>query len=404
MIDVSHTADSTIHEILRLSKAPIIASHSGVQARHPHPRNLNDALLMEIARGGGVVQINMFSAYLMDVAIEPARKAAIDAWRAAYRDKWNTLSDEEKTTSVSERIRIEREFPLALSDVSTVVDHVDHAVKLMGIDHVGLSADFDGGGGVAGVMDIAGMPRVTAELLRRGYREDDLRKLWGANLMRVLTEASRISKQIGMGKAATRMIPLDTEKGRALLDERSATDYAPLAANWVAQLKSHCGAASAVVVLNSLLPGGGFTQDNLFTEETSTIIRQETVYQIGFTLEELTTMIHKRSGLETRRFHAGTSDGAYEAWIEALKSNRNDPRRRIIINYPTGWLQDRQNTGGHFSPIADYNAAENLVLIQEINSSRPVFWADARDVWDAMNQIDKVSGLARGWMVVSNRE
>jgi len=402
MVDVSHASDRVAEEVLRVSKAPVIASHSSAHALFPHPRNLTDELIRGIARSGGVVQINLFSAYLMEVAPDLERKAAIDAWRARYRDRWNELDAADKTESVRARVEIERRFPIPLSNVATAVDHIDHVVKLVGIDHAGISADFDGGGGVEGVMDVAGMPRVTAELLRRGYSAPDLEKLWGGNLMRALGGTQRVASHLEMKKAPARMIPFDTPEGRALLDEKSAVDYAPLAAHWVAQLKSHCGAASAVVVQNSLIPGGGFTQDNLFDERTADIIQQETVYQIGFTLEELARTIHARSGLAVERFHAGSGadEHGYERWIEALKANRQDAGRRIIVNYATGWPSRRINSGGHFSPIADYHEEENLVLVQEINDTRSVFWCDARELWDSMNQVDSVSGRVRGWLVV----
>lgn len=188
LVDISHASDASAHEVLGLSKAPVIASHSGAAAVYPHPRNLSDSLIGKIARSGGVVQVNMFSAYLVDNAVSPQRAAAMKSWRATYRDQWNDLDEAAKTESVQARLRIENNFPLKLSDVTAVADHIDHVVRFAGIDHVGVSADFDGGGGVAGIMDISGMPRLTAELLRRRYTEEQLAKLWGRNLMRALRD------------------------------------------------------------------------------------------------------------------------------------------------------------------------------------------------------------------------
>jgi hypothetical protein len=201
---------------------------------------------------------------------------------------------------------------------------------------------------------------------------------------------------------AAKPIRLDSDAGRALLRVDSP-DYAPLLESWIAQLKSHCGAASSVVVLNSLLPGAGFTQNSIFNPSTAHIISQETVYRIGFTLEELTDMIRATSALRAERFHAGAGEGehAYEAWLAALRANRDNPRTRIICNFATGWLRDRKNTGGHFSPVADYNEAENKVLILEVSGGRPAFWVDAREMYDAMNQVDKVCDRVRGWIVVA---
>jgi gamma-glutamyltranspeptidase/glutathione hydrolase len=205
-------------------------------------------------------------------------------------------------------------------------------------------------------------------------------------------------------KSAASLIRLDSEAGRALLD-RISPDYAPLLRKWIPQLKSHCGACSSVVVMNSLLPGAGFTQDSIFNPETDDIIKQETVYKVGFTLEELMRMIQTTSALSVERFHAGggKDEFGYEAWVAALKAGRHNTRDRIICNFSTVWLRERKNGGGHFSPVADYNEAENKVLILEVSGLRPSFWADAKGVWDAMNQVDKASGRVRGWIVVSRR-
>jgi hypothetical protein len=202
--------------------------------------------------------------------------------------------------------------------------------------------------------------------------------------------------------SASGQIRLDSEAGRALL-RADSPDYEPLRANWIPQLKSHCGACSAVVVLNSLLPGAGFTQNSIFNPSTAHIIAQDLVYKQGFTLEELTTMIQATSNLRAERFHAGEGDSGYEAWIAALKAGRANSDDRIICNFASGWLRERKNTGGHFSPVADYNEAENKVLILEVSGGRPSFWVDAREMWDSMNQVDKVSGRVRGWIVVSRR-
>ncbi len=200
------------------------------------------------------------------------------------------------------------------------------------------------------------------------------------------------------------LVRLDSEKGRSLLTS-GAPDYEPVLRHWVPQLKSHCGACSAVVTLNSLLPGAGFTQDSIFNPATAHIISQETVYKIGFTLEQLTGMITTLSSLRAERFHAGFDAAAgelgYESWLAALRADRAGASDRVICNFSTGWLRERKNTGGHFSIVADYNETENKVLIVEVSGSRPSFWVDAQELWNAMNQVDKISGRVRGWIVVS---
>jgi len=198
------------------------------------------------------------------------------------------------------------------------------------------------------------------------------------------------------------LVRLDSEAGRALLSA-DTPDYQPLLKNWVPQLKSHCGACSSVVVMNSLLPGAGYTQDSILNPATAHIIAQETVYKIGFTLEELMNMVRTTSNLRVERFHAGPGEGefGYEAWVAALKASRINPNDRIICNFATFWLRDRKNAGGHFSPVADFNEKENKVLILEVSGGRPAFWVDAKEMWDAMNQVDTVSGRVRGWLVVT---
>ncbi len=195
MIDVSHASDKTTWDVLAHSKAPVLASHSGSYAAYPHPRNLNDALLKAIARKGGVVQMNVFSSYIMDVSSNPAAAAASKAWGAKYRPN-EPLSWEMTEQGLRERVELKRAFPLELSDISTVVDHIDHMVAVMGIDHIGLSGDFDGGGGVENLMDVGQMMNLTIKMLRRGYSAEDLGKMWGANVMRVLAEVQAVAAEL----------------------------------------------------------------------------------------------------------------------------------------------------------------------------------------------------------------
>mgnify|MGYP001944270850 CR=1 FL=1 len=195
MIDVSHAADSTVWDVLARTKAPVLASHSGAYAAHPNARNLNDALLRQIAAGGGVVQMNAFSFYLTEIPPDAARDEAIAAWRAKYAalQPWSMEVDIQRRIEI---MRIKNEFPPSSSEVTLVADHVDHMVKVMGINHVGFSGDFDGGGGVWGLMDVSQMMNLTMELLRRGYSEKDLGKMWGGNVMRVLGEVQEIAAKL----------------------------------------------------------------------------------------------------------------------------------------------------------------------------------------------------------------
>ena len=192
MVDLSHVGRRTGLEALALSRAPVIASHSGARAVFYNPRNLDDEQLQAIVDVGGVAQMVAFRSYLGNV--DPEVTAALEELRArlgltggaAYRTASPVTLDE----FAQERTRIRSEHPDVT--LSAFADHVDHAVRVAGIDHVGLSGDFDGGGGVQGWDSAAETFNVTWELLRRGYTEDDVAKLWSRNVLRVMraTEAT----------------------------------------------------------------------------------------------------------------------------------------------------------------------------------------------------------------------
>jgi membrane dipeptidase len=184
MIDVSHISDSSLYDVLRVTKAPVIASHSCARALCDNPRNLTDEDLRAIAKNGGVVQMCILSDYVKTPDPNPARDSA----RAVVRAKYNNF---EGPTSEQERIswdewrEVSKKFPQNLATVSDVVDHIDHIVKIAGIDHVGIGTDFDGGGAVSGCYDVSQMGNITLELVKRGYNEEQIRKIWGGNFMRV---------------------------------------------------------------------------------------------------------------------------------------------------------------------------------------------------------------------------
>ncbi len=194
MVDLSHVGRRTGLEALELSRAPVIASHSGARAVFDNPRNLDDDQLRAIADIGGVAQMVAFRSYLGNV--EPAATKALAKLRkrlkldapGAFRNAATATLDE----FARERTRIRAEHPdITVSDFA---DHVDHAVQVAGIDHVGLSGDFDGGGGVRGWDSAAETVNVTWELLNRGYTEAELAKLWGQNVLRVMRAAEAAAR------------------------------------------------------------------------------------------------------------------------------------------------------------------------------------------------------------------
>lgn len=197
MVDVSHAAKTTMLQAVAASKAPVIASHSGARAVHDHSRNLDDEQIRALAARGGVVQCVALADFVKSGA---ARQAAIAAWRTECGIGPGTaaenLSDEERE-SRWQRFRdgmpaIDRKHPRA--NVADFVDHIDHVVKTAGIDHVGIGSDFDGGGGIDGWNDASESRNVTRELVRRGYDEEQIGKIWGRNLLRVWREVERLAE------------------------------------------------------------------------------------------------------------------------------------------------------------------------------------------------------------------
>lgn len=195
MVDISHASDKCVLDAIAASKAPIIASHSSSRALVDVPRNLPDDLLRAIGADGGVVQAVAYKEFLKkDPERAKAEKALQDA---VVREAGDTEYDSEKhdylPAMVEGMARIEKAHPLASLD--EYMDHIQHMVRVAGIDHVGIASDMDGGGGITGWMDASQTPNVTAALHARGFSEADIAKLWGGNLLRVwqaaIDEAAR---------------------------------------------------------------------------------------------------------------------------------------------------------------------------------------------------------------------
>lgn len=199
MVDVSHISNEAVLDAVRASQAPVIASHSATRALVDIPRNLGDEQLKAIAANGGVVQVVGLADYVK--ASPPEKEAAIDSLRQAMGitsyEAWRGMTEDQRAEYRSAMEEIEQRWPRGT--VSDLVDNIDHAVQVMGIDHVGISSDFDGGGGVTGWNSAAETPAVTAELLKRGYSPDDINKLWGGNLLRVWRENERVASELQAG-------------------------------------------------------------------------------------------------------------------------------------------------------------------------------------------------------------
>jgi membrane dipeptidase len=193
LVDVSHVSDETMSDVLDVTRAPVVATHSGVRALAAVPRNVPDELLRRIAKNGGVVMIPFYPGFVDQAAVDAAKarderfKPELEALRERYKTDPQTLK--------KERAKLFADSPLPVTPLSRLVDHFDHVVKVAGIDHVGIGADFDGVPTLVEEMhDVAQLPRLTYELLRRGYSEGDVKKVLGENFLRVFAAAEAVAR------------------------------------------------------------------------------------------------------------------------------------------------------------------------------------------------------------------
>jgi len=190
MVDISHISDKSFYDVLKVTKAPVIASHSSCRALCGSPRNLTDEMLLVLKENRGVIQICILSAYLKTPEPNPEMDAKLKELQDKYGD-YNSLTDEAKKAVHKEFKDIRKRYEKSAT-VKDVVDHIDHVVQVIGVDYVGIGTDFDGGGGVDGCQTVAEVKNITIELLRRGYSKKDIAKIWGGNVMRVLREVEKI--------------------------------------------------------------------------------------------------------------------------------------------------------------------------------------------------------------------
>ncbi len=195
MIDISHVGKTTGLQAIELSRAPVIASHSGARAVHDNPRNLDDEQLRAIRDTGGVAQMVAFRSYVapVDAELSAAQKALRERLGLTSGAAFGAATPDVLEEYSTDLRQLRKQHP----DVALMqfADHIDHAVSVAGIDHVGVSGDFDGGGGVQGWDNAAESFNLTRELLRRGYSEADLAKLWGGNVLRVMRAAEAAAQQ-----------------------------------------------------------------------------------------------------------------------------------------------------------------------------------------------------------------
>lgn len=196
MVDVSHASKQTTLDMIAESKAPVIASHSSLKGVYDHPRNMSDEELLAIKESNGVVQVVAFDSYLR--AVPKAKQDAISAlWKEMGIENFGAfrrLGEDDLKIYDAKMAEIELQYPKA--GVKDLVDHIDYAIGKVGIEHVGIASDFNGGGGIDGWSDASETFNVTLELVRRGYSEKQIAKLWGENLLRVMADVEAYAKQV----------------------------------------------------------------------------------------------------------------------------------------------------------------------------------------------------------------
>jgi membrane dipeptidase len=199
IVDISHVADKTFWDAIAMTKAPVIASHSSARALVNAPRNMPDDMLKAVAKNGGVVQVNFFNGFI-DENFRKAEEAQRPDQEAARQKYIAQMKSEGKEVNYIELDRIEREFiaKIPRPPLKSLIDHIDHIAKVAGVDHVGLGSDFDGVSGATpqGIDSAADLPKITQELLDRGYSAKDIHKILGGNLMRVFREVERVSHEL----------------------------------------------------------------------------------------------------------------------------------------------------------------------------------------------------------------
>ena len=194
LVDVSHISDKSFFDVVKLSAAPVIASHSSVRSIAHHNRNMNDEMIKTLAKNGGVIQICLLDSYIKDPDTTTVRFQKEKELRIIFDTTFDSLTDEGKEELRKEWRSLGEKYPKELPTVADYVDHIDYVKNLVGIDYVGIGSDFDGGGGIDGCADVSEMPNITEEMLTRGYTQDEINKVWGGNFFRVFNQVEKLAK------------------------------------------------------------------------------------------------------------------------------------------------------------------------------------------------------------------
>jgi membrane dipeptidase len=201
VLDASHASDQALEQMLELSKTPLLLSHSSCKDVYGHPRNVGDALLRKLAAQGGVIQMNSVAGFLVAAADNRERRQALDEVDQRFGPE-EKLPPSKIRELAAARKAVEAQYPSARATFEDFMKHLLHALQLVGPQHVGLGADWDGGGGVEGMQDVADLPKITQRLLAAGYSEQDLAAIWSGNVLRVLRKAEEHAAQAAQPQAA----------------------------------------------------------------------------------------------------------------------------------------------------------------------------------------------------------
>ncbi len=195
MIDVSHASDKSFFDVIKLSKAPVIASHSSVRALANNNRNMTDEMIKKLAEKRGVIQICLLDDYVKEPDTTTVKFQEMKRLRKMYRTTFEQMNEKEKEAFSQKWEEVQSKVSADMPSVKDLVDHIDHVKNLVGIDFVGIGSDFDGGGGLLDCADVSQFPNVTRELIRRGYSEKEIRKIWGGNLLRVFRDVEKTASE-----------------------------------------------------------------------------------------------------------------------------------------------------------------------------------------------------------------
>jgi membrane dipeptidase len=196
VLDASHSSDAVLDQLIALSKTPVILTHTGCKAVFDHPRNIDDARLKALAASGGVIQVEAFSSYMIDSPKNPEREAAMAALMAKVGAR-SKMTEEQRAALMAERAAIDAKWPMTKATFDDFMNHLNHALKVAGVDHVGIGIDFDGGGGVVGLEDASDYWKISQALLAQGYTKADLEKIWSGNVLRLLRAAEAAKAPVG---------------------------------------------------------------------------------------------------------------------------------------------------------------------------------------------------------------